>query len=184
MLSENSKWYALYTRPRWEKKVAELLTRKNVEAYCPVNKVKRQWSDRKKTVDVPLFNSYVFVRVAEKQLLSVKSTDGVVNCVYWLGKPAVIKDMEIDVIKRFLNDYSNVQLEKTQVNINDRIRVTNGPFMLREGNVVEVMNKSVKVSLPSLGYALIAEIDKTHVEKISFLHRLEQPASEQFKISS
>ena len=94
-------------------------------------------------------------------------TDGVLNFVYWLAKPAVIKDEEIDIIKKFLNDHDNVQIEKTFVNVNDHVRVISGPLMMREGNVVEVKHKTVKVSLPTLGYTLIAEVDKQNLEKLS-----------------
>ncbi len=55
-------WYAIYTKPRWEKKVHHLLSEKGLEAYCPLNKVTRKWSDRMKTVEEPLFKSYVFVQ--------------------------------------------------------------------------------------------------------------------------
>src|SRR4029077_16112 len=98
----NKKWFAVYTRPRWEKKVAEILTRKKVENYCPLNKVLRQWSDRKKIVHEPLFTSYVFVRVSESEIMSLKRINGVTNLVYWLGKPAIIRDSEIETIKMFL----------------------------------------------------------------------------------
>src|SRR5215211_2634080 len=98
MINE-SKWYAVYTKPRWEKKVADLLTRKQIENYCPLNKVKRQWSDRKKIVMEPLFQSYVFVRVPKNMLTMVRETSGVLNFVYWLQKPAIIRDEEIDLIK-------------------------------------------------------------------------------------
>jgi transcription antitermination factor NusG len=165
-MPENVNWYAVYTKPRWEKKVAELLVRKKIETYCPLNRVHRQWSDRKKIILEPLFTSYVFVRISDAEQLQVRMTDGVLNFVYWLGKPAVIKDEEIDVIKRFLNDHDNVQVEKTFVNVNDHVRVISGPLMMREGNVVEVKHKTVKVSLPTLGYTLIAEVDKQNLEKL------------------
>ncbi len=171
MTSESFKWYALYTKPRWEKKVAELLTRRKIENYCPLNKEIRQWSDRKKVVLEPLFRSYVFVRIPENMQNKIRETDGVINIVYWLGKPAVIRDTEVEVMKRFLNDFDNVKLEKTEVNLNEKIIVTDGPLMHREGNVMEIMHKSVKVMLSSLGYALIAEIDKAHIEKINFVYR-------------
>ena len=112
-MTNDAVWYAVYTKPRWEKKVADLLARKGVEHYCPLNRVVRQWADRKKTVEEPLFKSYVFIRSTVAELLKVKQTDGVVNLVYWLGKPAVIRDEEIDTIKRFLADHENVQLERT-----------------------------------------------------------------------
>ncbi|MEJ7768089.1 MAG: UpxY family transcription antiterminator [Chitinophagaceae bacterium] len=167
MNNENSKWYAVYTKPRWEKKVADLLTRKQIENYCPLNKVQRQWSDRKKIVMEPLFQSYVFVKTTLATQTAVRETAGVLNFVYWLQKPAVIRQEEIDVIRRFMNEYQSVQLEKSTVNLNDKVRIIGGPLMLREGNVLEVKNKTVKVLLPSLGYTLVAEIEKANLEKVS-----------------
>jgi len=164
---QNENWYAVYTRPRWEKKVSELLTRKKIENYCPMNQVMKQWSDRKKLVEVPLFSSYVFIKADITNHTAIKQTDGLVNFVYWLGKPAVIKESEIDTIKEFLLQYQNVQLEKIAVNVNDRIRVSNGPFQMLEGDVMEVKSKSVKVCLPSLGYAMIAEVDIANVEVLT-----------------
>lgn len=160
------KWYAVYTRPRWEKKVATLLTQKNIENYCPLNKVHRQWKDRKKIVFEPIFKSYVFVYTSVEKHLSVKQTDGVFNFVYWLGSPAVIKDKEIDLIKNFLSDHRNVKILSTEINLNDRVRISGGPFTLEEGSVVEIKRKTVKVFLPSLKIALYAEVDKSNVEKV------------------
>jgi transcription antitermination factor NusG len=163
------KWYALYTRPRWEKKVADLLEKKKVEVYCPLNKVQKQWADRKKIILEPLFTSYVFVHVTEQEHISIKQTDGVVNFVYWLNKPAVIRNEEIDTIKKFINEYDYVSVEKTQVNLNDRVRIINGPLMMWEGNVVEIRTNTVKITLPSLGRTLVAEIRKDNLETISRL---------------
>jgi len=163
-------WYAVYTRPKWEKKVAELLLKKKIDNYCPVYKSVRQWSDRKKTIMEPLFTSYVFVHISEKDQLFVKQTDGVLNFVYWLGKPAVIKNEEIDVIRKFLAENEHVKLEQIDVNVNDRIKIINGPFKYWEGNVTEIRPKSVKVLLPSLGYALVAEIPKSRIELINASH--------------
>lgn len=164
---DDAKWYAVYTRPRWEKKVAEILTDKKIENYCPLNKVIRQWSDRKKIVLEPLFTSYVFVRTPEKLLYEVRKVNGVVNLVYWLSKPAVIRDEEIDCIKIFLSEHKNIKLEKCSVNVNDTVRIIKGPLMEYEGNVIAVKRATVKISLPSLGYAMIAEVEKTNVEVIT-----------------
>src|SRR3569832_1099930 len=95
------KWYAIYTRPRWEKKVNNLLSQKGIEVYCPLNKIRRKWSDRIKTIEEPLFKSYVFVKVNDEDRTSVRMTNGVVNFVYWNGKPAIIREKEIQTIKRF-----------------------------------------------------------------------------------
>ena len=157
----NAKWYAIYTRPRWEKKVNTLLMQKGVESYCPLNKVKRKWSDRIKTVEEPLFKSYVFVKIEDENRTQVRMTEGVVNFVYWNGKPAVIKEKEIRVIKRFLDDYENVEVVKIDFKPEERVKVIAGPMMDQEGKVVEVKNKMAKVSIDSLGYLLIAYIDKS-----------------------
>ncbi len=93
------KWLAIYSRPRWEKKVNQLLVEKGFESYCPLNKVRRKWSDRMKIVEEPLFKSYVFVKVTDEDRTAVRMTPGVINFVYWEGKPAVIKEKEITIIK-------------------------------------------------------------------------------------
>src|SRR6187551_2660447 len=107
----SSKWYAIYTRPRWEKKVNNLLLEKGLESYCPLNKVRRKWSDRVKLVEEPLFKGYVFVKVSDDDRTSVRMTPGVINFVYWEGKPAIIKEREMKAIKRFLDEYENVEVE-------------------------------------------------------------------------
>ena len=89
-MQPEKKWYAVYTKPRWEKKIDSVLARKGIESWCPLQKVQRQWSDRKKTIEEPLFKSYVFVHVDEQERVKVLMTDGVLNYVFYLGKPAAI----------------------------------------------------------------------------------------------
>ncbi|MBC8035355.1 MAG: UpxY family transcription antiterminator [Chitinophagaceae bacterium] len=166
-MSSEKKWYAVYTKPRWEKKVADLLHKRRVDSFCPLNKVLRQWADRKKIVEEPLFTSYVFVCASEAEKLTVRQTDGVLNFVYWLGQPAVIKDEEIEAIRIFLGQHEQVKLEKVAVNVTDKVKIVHGPFAQIEGNVVEVRKNSVRILLPSLGYAMVAEIAKTKIEVIN-----------------
>lgn len=155
------KWYAVYTRPRWEKKVNKLLLQKGIESYCPLNKVRRKWSDRIKTIEEPLFKSYVFVKIADDDRSSVRITNGVVNFVYWDGKPAVIKEKEIHTIRRFLDEYENVKAVKLDLRPEERVKVVAGPMMDQEGKILEIKNKTAKVCIDSLGYMLIAHIDKS-----------------------
>jgi transcription antitermination factor NusG len=162
------KWYAVYTRPKWEKKVTELLTKKKITNYCPLNRTQQQWSDGRKTLYKPLFTSYVFVRLSEKDCESVLQTTGVINFVHWLNRPAIIHDEEIDTIKLFLKEYTNVTLEKNPVSLNDKVKVISGPLMLRKGNVLEVRNNTLKVMLSSLGHTLVAEVRKNSIETAAF----------------
>jgi transcription antitermination factor NusG len=157
------KWYAIYTRPRWEKKVANLLTQKGLECYCPLNKVRKQWSDRVKLVEEPLFKSYVFVRVTDEGRTPVRMTDGVVNFVYWNGKPGVVKDREVQAIRRFLGEHEGVEAIKVELRPDEKVVVGSGPFIDQEGTVIEIKNKSARVLIESLGYILVAQIEKTRL---------------------
>ena len=95
------------------------MTKKNIENYCPLNKIVKQWADRKKLIQEPLFNSYVFVRANEIDIYDIKKlTTDIVNFVYWLKKPAIIKDEEIEHIKLFLTQHKNIQLEKLNIQAN------------------------------------------------------------------
>jgi transcription antitermination factor NusG len=161
-----TKWYALYTKSRWEKKVADQLTKFNIENYCPLNRVLKQWSDRKKLVEEPLFTSYVFVKITQQQMTEVRMTLGVVNFVYWLGKPAVITTTEIQTIQEFLVHYLNVQLEPIPLHARDIVRILSGPFTEMEGNVISVKKKSVRVLLPSLRFFMTAEIEIENVARV------------------
>jgi transcription antitermination factor NusG len=161
------KWFVLYTRSRCEKKISALLTKRDIENYCPLCKSVRQWSDRKKIIYEPLFPSYVFVHVDDVELLSLKRISGdIVNPVYWLGKPAWICQEEIDAVKYFLKEHGSVRLEKQHVNVNDRVRIIRGPFNNFEANVEAIRNNMVKLSLPALGYMVIAEIDPSDIQVI------------------
>lgn len=157
----SKKWLAVYTRPRWEKKVNQLLGEKGFESYCPLNKVKRKWSDRIKVVEEPLFKSYVFVKVSEADRTEVRMTSGAINFVYWNGKPAVIKEKEINAIRRFLNEHEYVEARPMDVKLNQRVRIINGSLMDQEGKVLELRHKTAKIAIDSLGYILVAYIDRT-----------------------
>ena len=160
------KWLAIYTRPRWEKKVSKLLTEKGLESYCPLNKVRRKWSDRVKVVEEPLFKSYVFVKVSDDDRTAVRMTPGAINFVYWDGRPAVIREKEINAIKRFLNEYENVEVQQIELKVDQRVRVTNGMLMDQEGKVLDVRHKTAKVAIDSLGYILVAYIDRTKLTSV------------------
>jgi transcription antitermination factor NusG len=152
----SKKWYLVYTRAGWEKKVAENLTRRKIENYCPLNNPCKN-NNRKTIINEPLFNSYVFVRISETELLILKNTVGVINLVYWLDKPAVIRDAEIEIIKKVLNEYISIQLEKTSRESHAKQQVQ-----------VFSINNNLKIILPSLGYFLIAEM-KSINQKVSGL---------------
>ena len=112
----------------------------------------------------PLFPYFVFIKITESELLSLKQIDGVINFVYWLGRPAIIRDSEIEAIKQFLDEYSNIRLEKIQVNMNEPEQIDDDPFKKYGNGVIALKNKSVKVELPSLGYMMVAELETTDAD--------------------
>ncbi|RPE08441.1 UpxY family transcription antiterminator [Chitinophaga lutea] len=167
MQQESHAWYAVYTKSRWEKKVAATLERRQIECYCPLNQVSRQWSDRRKVVYEPLFTSYVFVRVPESKKQLVREVEGIVNFVYWLGKPAMIPDHEIELIQRFLRHYREVSLEKFPLRHNDLVEITAGPLMHQRGRIIELGKNRVKAVLNSLGYAMLATVNADEVMMVT-----------------
>jgi transcription antitermination factor NusG len=165
MSENNSYWFAVYTKPRWEKKVVKLLDEKGIENYCPLNKVLKQWSDRKKIVLEPIFKSYVFVRVTEEEKWDLKKINGILNFVYWLGKPARIRDEEISIVRKFLNEFSDVQIDE-QLQVNTRVRIKQGALMNYQGILLEISGSRAKIKIESMGIQLSAHFDKKNIERL------------------
>jgi transcription antitermination factor NusG len=165
-MTEAKHWYAVYTKPRWEKKVFRMLEERGIESYCPLNKVARQWSDRVKVIEEPLFKSYVFVRINDDSLTTVRFVEGVLNYVYWDGKPARIRYEEINLIRKFMSDYGNVKAVPLDVKPKDKVIVNAGVLLGQTGKVIKVLHSTAEVELESLGYKLIAKIDKRNLEVI------------------
>jgi len=138
-------WYVVYTRQGMEVKVAKELQKKNIESYCPVNKTQHKWWAFKRAAEQPIFTSYVFVRVSEKEVPALKKINGVVNVLYWLGKPATIKEQEIHMIRDFLTNHTNVSVEKTSVKSLNYLYNTSGD-----------QRENYKLELPTLGYRVVA----------------------------
>ena len=131
-------WYVVYTKPKWEKKVAERLNAIGVITYCPLISKVSQWSDRKKKVSVPLFNSYIFVQIDDKQRNQVFEVPGAIRYLFWLGKPAVVKDSEIETIKNWLSVPEEFELAVDQWKKGDKIVLDSGPFVSQSAVIQEV----------------------------------------------
>ncbi|TDE42543.1 UpxY family transcription antiterminator [Flavobacterium rhamnosiphilum] len=147
-------WYVVYTKPKWEKKVAEQLKNRGIACYCPLITQVRQWSDRKKKVEVPLFNSYVFVQLADSERNAVFQSVGVVRYLFWLGKPAIVRDEEISVIKKWLDLSDGTDISVGSVQVGDAIQLDSGPFSNQKAIVQEVTNTHYVLVLESLGCVL------------------------------
>ena len=161
-------WYALYTKPRWEKKVDERLLLRNIQSWCPLQKVERQWSDRKKVIDEPIFKSYVFVHMNLEDRLIVLQTDGVLNFVHHEGKPAIVRDEEIEIIKSYLliknTKISTFSYDSLSADM--KVKIQAGVFMDNTGTIMRVTNKKAFVRLESLGQVMVVEFPVNYVQPI------------------
>jgi transcriptional antiterminator RfaH len=156
-------WYVVYTKPKWEKKVSDKLNEVGIECYCPIIIQIKQWSDRKKKVQIPLFNSYVFVKLADSERNSVFQVSGVVRYLFWLGKPAVVRDEEIAIIKKNLSDpnISDVLVETYKKG--DKVKLDVGVFANHNAIVQEVTNTHYILVLESLGCVLKMKYKKDSI---------------------
>lgn len=150
-------WYVLYTKPKWEKKVADKLNAMGIQSYCPMVIKERQWSDRKKKVEVPLFSSYVFVNLEENTRNRVFEVPGVVRYLFWLGKPAVVKENEITSIRQWLSSSEAFDVEVAAWKPGDRIVLEQGVFKDQLALVQEVNKKNYVLVLEALGCVLNVE---------------------------
>ena len=147
-------WYALYTESRQEKKVASRLAQIGIEVYCPLTIQVRQWSDRKKKVEVPLLPSYVFVNLESNKREVVFQVAGVVRYLYWLGQPAIIKDIEIEILQKWLQD-KIISFEIVGIQPGTLYEIPSGPFIGQKGMVEKVDKSQITLILEQLGVKII-----------------------------
>lgn len=162
------KWLVFYTKSRWEQKVEKYLRQFGFEPYLPLHKVLRQWSDRKKKIETPLFNSYIFVYEYEHRIQDVLKIPGISWNIRHNGKPAVLRESELEMIKRFIS--SGLFLETTSVadlEPGDRVKVIDGPMRGAVGYYSgPYSEEKFYVILETIDQALRVSIDKRLLEKV------------------
>lgn len=158
------KWLVLYTRPRWEKKVNQSLIEKGIESYCPVRIEQRQWADRKKLIEIPLFVSYIFVKVNTREQEMALYTNGVINYVYFMGKPAVVPELTISQLKLNLTKYLDIEVIGTQnLSVGDRVKIKEGLFNNQSGSVIKLQGRNVLMLLDQINCAIVTRVDKSNL---------------------
>ncbi|MFH1941488.1 MAG: UpxY family transcription antiterminator [bacterium] len=162
-------WYALYTRSRHEKKVERQLSDKGIDSYLPMRKVLRRWSDRKKWVEEPLFGCYVFIHADAMKRYQAVQTYGSVRIVHFNGQPAVVRDEEIDNIRRILSEVPSAE-SCPAVSVGDAVEIIRGPLTGFQGTLEEIRHeKRFVVSIPSIRQALRFNIDGMDVRAVERL---------------
>lgn len=152
------KWYVVYTKPRWEKKVIEELTKIEIEAYCPMITEVHQWSDRKKKVTVPLIKSYVFIFIEDVNRDQVFAVTGILRYLHWLKKPAIVKNSEIETLKNWIDNPEADDISVSNISPGDGLLIANGSFKGHEAIVSKVGKKRLKLILKSLNLVVSVKL--------------------------
>ena len=164
-MNENKNWYGVYTRQGREKEITETLTKRKIENFCPLNRVISQSSPARDWIYEPLFSCCAFVKIAKSEIPHVRQINGVINLLFWLGQPAIIDNTEIELIKKFVSEYPEVKLEKISVQRAHSLATVNVPDRQETSDYwFDIKNKMVKAFLPSLGYSLVAAVEKAEME--------------------
>jgi len=167
-LKENAthKWYALYTKSRAEKKVAEELKKLGITNYLPIKRELRQWSDRKKWVETPAISSYIFINIPEERYRDVFQVNGIVAYVSYKGKAVTIPDHEMDAMRRTIENKIAFDVEATNIRKGEEITVTSGPLKGIKGIVETIQGtKKLYLNISNIGYTLVVNLDEATIQK-------------------
>ncbi|TAJ06668.1 UpxY family transcription antiterminator [Marinilabiliaceae bacterium JC017] len=167
-INQENKWFALYTKSRAEKKVYEQLTKMGIKAYLPLKKTLRQWSDRKKWVESPVINSYIFVNISASQYRRVFDAQGVVAYVSHRGKAASIPDHEMEAMRRTIENKLAFNVETDNLKKGQTIIVTSGPLKGIRGEVIDLRGaRKLYLRISHIGYTLVVDMEDATFEKES-----------------
>lgn len=162
-------WYALYVHSRAEKKVHALLLEKGYESYLPLIVTMKQWSDRMKKVEEPLFKSYLFVRADIRKYFDVVGLPGVTRFVSFEHKPVVVPENQIIAIKKYCDDYTDDDNPLTEEELHEGqlVRIVSGPMTGLSGRLASIENKRhLVVYIETVGRYLPVNISRAKVEPV------------------
>ncbi|NOR86653.1 MAG: UpxY family transcription antiterminator [Bacteroidales bacterium] len=161
-------WYAVYTRSRGEKVTAKLLEEKGIDVYLPLQRKLRQWSDRKKWVEVPYINSYLFVKTSEKEYYDILNTQGVIRYITFEGKAASIPEWQIDAMKKIISSETPITFSSHRFKKGEQVQVESGVLMGMNGEVVRDTDgkKKVMIRIGQLGISMLVFVALNDLRKI------------------
>jgi transcription antitermination factor NusG len=168
VISKKADWYALVTRPRAEKKVAERIS-SQWHTFLPLQTQWRLWSDRKKKVQLPLIPSFIFVKTTEKELSTIVKEVGIVRVLCYLGKPAIVREEEIETLKLLINNTDEVRtINPIDLSNGEIIEITQGPFAGLTASYISHQGKyKVIINLETTSTYFQVEVAANSIKKIS-----------------
>ncbi len=163
----NTYWHVAYTMPNFEKKICKELGKRAINSYLPLQKVLRQWKDRKKVIEVPLFPNYLFVKVNPIERCSVLNINGILKFVSFNGNPAIVNDFEINNIMRIINSSLDVHREvNCDLSVGEKVKITSGALEGLEGVVMEAQgNSRIYIEMRFISQTISVAIPKTNLKK-------------------
>jgi transcriptional antiterminator RfaH len=162
------KWYAIYTKPRWEKKIAARLDEKEIENYLPLIKTLKIWSDRKKWIQEPLFKSYIFVHVDRQEFIPALQTPGAVKYVSFENKAVSIPPLQIEAVKTFIESGEDLQSDIPDIKIGDRVLIIRGSLKGLEGTLVKYHQKHrVRIMIDGIKQSLYLNLPLSHLQPLN-----------------
>ncbi len=160
-------WYAAYTNSRAEKRVLKELQRQGIEAYLPLQKKLKQWSDRRKWVEEPLIRCYIFVKVELSDYYLVLNTQGVVRYITFEGKAVPIPEKQIDILRKLVATETDLEVTSDKFEPGDKVVVVSGPLHGMQGEMVDYRgNRRVLVRLDYINQHLLVSIPAGFVEPV------------------
>lgn len=162
-------WHILFTKPGKEKKVAGVLAKRKIDCYLPEYKSETVIDGRRKIVSGPLFPRFVFIAAESPEASLLKESRHILNFMYWKNEPVQVKQEEIIAMKDFLGEYTCTRLDKAEVTPGAHHRINNEIQLIRKGAVVEANIGTVKLTIPSIGHVLVAEIRKEKAEEFTLV---------------
>ncbi len=166
-MGQQKSWYAIYSKSRSEKRVFEELKSAGIESYLPLIKVLKQWSDRKKWVELPLFRSYLFVNIEKKDYYKVLNIQGVVRYITFEGRAVAIPPGQILAIKQYINSEDELFEYSGEFSVGDQVEIYRGQLKGLSGHLIDIHGKQkVKIEIEGIGHSIALTIPKSYLKLI------------------
>ena len=160
------KWYPVYTHPKAEKKAHQALVNKGIEAYLPLRRMVRQWSDRKKWIDEPFIKSYLFVRITEQEKTEVLMTKGIARFIYFGGKVTFMPDKQIEDLRLIMASAAELEVTEEKLLPGEKIILKAGPLKGMLGEIISYRSqKQLALRLENLGCSVIIYVSASFIDR-------------------
>ena len=163
----NKKWFVIYTRSRFEKKIYQELLKINIESYLPLQKKLKQWSDRKKWVEEPLFRSYIFVKIDKTEYYNILKINGVIRYVSFEGQAVPIRESQIEILKKIISTGVDIEVVEEHIQPGQAVEVIAGSLIGVKGHLVKYKGKQkVILNLETIGHSIVLDINREYIKKL------------------